>query len=82
MLLATAEWEIVAASPRDRIWGIGFGAARAGTVGRERWGLNLLGKALVEVRGVLREMDKEGEKTEGVAEEVVGEKMEEKNKDE
>ena len=81
MLLATGEREIVEASPMDRIWGIGFGAARAATVGRERWGLNLLGKALVEVRGILRERETEGENGEGVAEEVAGEKVEEKNKD-
>ncbi|KAK4136791.1 DUF1768-domain-containing protein [Trichocladium antarcticum] len=60
LLLGTGDREIVEASPRDRIWGIGFGAANAARVGRERWGLNLLGKALVEVRGVLRKM--EGEK--------------------
>ncbi|KAK4042461.1 hypothetical protein C8A01DRAFT_33534 [Parachaetomium inaequale] len=53
LLLGTGEREIVEASPRDRIWGIGFGAARAGGV-RERWGLNLLGKALMVVRGKLR----------------------------
>ncbi|KAK4153377.1 hypothetical protein C8A00DRAFT_43669 [Chaetomidium leptoderma] len=54
LLLRTGEREIVEASPMDRIWGIGFGAARAGTV-RARWGLNLLGKALMVVRGELRE---------------------------
>ncbi|KAK3903055.1 hypothetical protein C8A05DRAFT_33222 [Staphylotrichum tortipilum] len=53
MLLGTGEREIVEASPMDRIWGIGFGAAKAGSV-RERWGLNLLGKALMVVRGELR----------------------------
>lgn len=53
LLLRTGEREIVEASPMDRVWGIGFGAARAGSV-RERWGLNLLGKALMVVRGELR----------------------------
>lgn len=53
-LLATGEREIVEASPRDRIWGVGFGAKNAGER-RERWGLNLLGKALMEARRVLRE---------------------------
>lgn len=53
-LLATGEREVVEASPRDRIWGVGFGAKNAGER-RERWGLNLLGKALMEARRVLRE---------------------------
>lgn len=53
-LLATGERELVEASPMDRIWGVGFGKARAGHVSREAWGLNLLGKALMEARGVLR----------------------------
>lgn len=52
-LLGTGEKEIVEASPRDRVWGVGFGAKRAGEV-RERWGLNLLGKALMEVRERIR----------------------------
>lgn len=52
-LLGTGEKEIVEASPRDRIWGVGFGAKRAGQE-RERWGLNLLGKALMEVRERIR----------------------------
>ena len=55
VLLATGEREIVEASPMDRIWGIGFGERKAEEVGRERWGLNLLGKALMEVRSELRE---------------------------
>ncbi|OXV06888.1 hypothetical protein Egran_05345 [Elaphomyces granulatus] len=52
-LLDTGTRELVEASPRDRIWGIGFGKGRAGSV-RKRWGLNLLGKALVETRGRIR----------------------------
>lgn len=48
-LLATGNRELVEASPRDRIWGVGFGAKNAGA-NRERWGLNLLGKALMEAR--------------------------------
>lgn len=58
-LLETGDREIVEASPGDRIWGVGFGAKRAGGQ-RERWGLNLLGKALVEARRVIRE--REGER--------------------
>lgn len=72
LLLETGDRELVEASPMDRIWGIGFGAAKAGTVGRERWGLNLLGKALMEVRAMLRrEAEWEGD---GEGKEVVKEK--------
>lgn len=53
VLLGTGEREIVEASPRDRVWGVGFGEARAGKE-RGRWGLNLLGKALEEVRERIR----------------------------
>ena len=53
-LLETGDRELVEASPYDRIWGIGFTAADA-EENRERWGSNLLGKALMEVRKTLRE---------------------------
>ncbi|KAL1938423.1 hypothetical protein VTO73DRAFT_11663 [Trametes versicolor] len=59
-LLATGGRELVEASPRDRIWGIGFGRAGAERVDREAWGLNLLGRALVEARAVLRAEAAEG----------------------
>ncbi|KAL2375180.1 hypothetical protein RJ035_006789 [Blastomyces gilchristii] len=52
-LLATRDRELVEASPRDRIWGVGFGAKNAG-VRRKNWGLNLLGKALMEVKERIR----------------------------
>jgi len=47
--LETGKLILVEASPYDRIWGIGF---KEGTAmrERERWGLNLLGKALMRVR--------------------------------
>ena len=48
-LLSTGEREIVEASPLDRIWGIGFGAKNA-QASKERWGQNLLGKAIMKVR--------------------------------
>ena len=54
-LLGTGERMIVEASPLDRIWGIGFGERRALEVGRGRWGLNLLGLALMDTRRILRE---------------------------
>ncbi|KAI1198075.1 DUF1768-domain-containing protein [Nemania serpens] len=56
VLLATGDRELVEASPRDRIWGIGFGAKNAGA-NRRRWGLNLLGKCLMEVREQFRSED-------------------------
>jgi ribA/ribD-fused uncharacterized protein len=52
-LLETGDRELVEAAPRDRVWGIGFGKERAPAM-RERWGLNLLGKALMRVRERLR----------------------------
>jgi ribA/ribD-fused uncharacterized protein len=51
-LLDTGDTELVEASPYDRIWGIGFTADKAEGK-RNKWGLNLLGKALVEVRTML-----------------------------
>ncbi|CAE6504014.1 unnamed protein product [Rhizoctonia solani] len=53
-LLATEGNELVEASPFDRIWGIGFGAKQA-PMKRDKWGQNLLGKALMAVRQELRE---------------------------
>lgn len=61
-LLATGDRELVEASPRDRIWGVGFAERNAGA-NRHRWGQNLLGKALMDVRGRLR-----GEEEAGAAE--------------
>lgn len=54
MLLATGTRELVEASPQDRIWGVGYGSKNA-PVNRTKWGKNLLGKALMEVRDVLRQ---------------------------
>ncbi|KAL7936374.1 DUF1768 domain-containing protein [Trichoderma chlorosporum] len=53
-LLATGERELVEASPFDAIWGVGYKEADAEAC-REHWGLNLLGKALMEVRDMLKE---------------------------
>lgn len=58
-LLATGEAELVEASPSDRVWGIGVRAKKAAE-SRAAWGLNLLGKALMEVRQRLRGMGGEG----------------------
>lgn len=53
ILLGTGNQEIVEASPYDRIWGIGFSAGDA-EKNRDKWGLNLLGKALMSVREVIK----------------------------
>jgi ribA/ribD-fused uncharacterized protein len=57
MLLATGERELVEASPFDRIWGLGF-AEKDAQRNRHRWGQNLLGRALMDVRTRLREEEK------------------------
>lgn len=57
VLLQTGNKELVEASPMDRIWGVGFGAANAGA-NRGRWGLNLLGKCLMRAREQFREEEK------------------------
>jgi predicted NAD-dependent protein-ADP-ribosyltransferase YbiA (DUF1768 family) len=56
LLLSTGGRELVEASPFDRIWGVGFTAEDAGPR-RDEWGLNLLGKALMEVRETFRRED-------------------------
>lgn len=49
LLLETGERLLVEASPYDRIWGVGYSAAKA-EANQGRWGQNLLGKALMRVR--------------------------------
>jgi hypothetical protein len=50
-LLSTGNRVLVEASPRDRIWGIGMGAANEAATDPARWrGRNLLGFALMEAR--------------------------------
>ena len=53
-LFMTGDKELVEASPLDRVWGIGFGERNAGG-NRGRWGANLLGRCVEDVRGGLRE---------------------------
>ncbi|KAI8164909.1 hypothetical protein K4K49_012158 [Colletotrichum sp. SAR 10_70] len=62
-LLGTGERELVEASPMDRIWGIGYSPEKAPASDRSRWGLNLLGKVLMEVRAHLREEEGDSEWT-------------------
>ncbi len=53
-LRATGDRVLVEASPRDRIWGIGVGAANPDALVPSRWrGRNLLGFALMEARRAL-----------------------------
>ena len=57
-LLDTGDRELVEATPSsDRIWGIGYRAHEV-PENRSLWGLNLLGKALMEVRSMLLQEDK------------------------
>ena len=53
ILLTTGNKELVEAAPYDRIWGIGYDALNAQVTNRQKWGSNLLGKALEVVRGKL-----------------------------
>lgn len=53
-LLRTGNRELVEAAARDRVWGIGCSVARGSTFPRDRWGLNLLGRALMSVRHKLK----------------------------
>ncbi|KAJ3151613.1 hypothetical protein HDU86_006032 [Geranomyces michiganensis] len=56
ILLQSGDATIVEASPYDRIWGIGF-TKREATSNRDKWGLNLLGEALMAVRRELLAQD-------------------------
>jgi ribA/ribD-fused uncharacterized protein len=53
MLLDTGDRIIAEASPRDSIWGIGMAEDGPHVTDTSRWGLNLLGKALMRVRETL-----------------------------
>lgn len=57
-LLATGDKIIVEASPYDTIWGIGLGEDDKRCLDERQWrGQNLLGKAIMVVRDMLREED-------------------------
>ena len=49
-LILTNNKNIYEASPYDRIWGIGYSKINALKTDKEKYGLNLLGKALMELR--------------------------------
>lgn len=52
LLLQTGKRPLVEASPFDRIWGIGYSAEKA-EANRHKWGMNLLGQALDDVRATI-----------------------------
>lgn len=61
-LLSTGNAVLAEANPRDTIWGIGMTEDEAIRVVEKDWkGRNLLGKALMEVREMLRQGDGESE---------------------
>ena len=53
LLLATKDKILVESAPNDAIWGIGFNSENAMN-NKNKWGLNLLGKALMKVRSDLK----------------------------
>jgi ribA/ribD-fused uncharacterized protein len=57
VLLETGDRLLVEAAGNDKIWGIGYNAASAKRVSRDRWGQNLLGIALINVRTKIRNED-------------------------
>lgn len=57
-LLSTGDAYLVEASPFDTVWGIGLNQADAVRTDPYKWGLNLLGLALMNVRIALIQLDK------------------------
>lgn len=54
LLISTGDSILVEASPYDATWGIGMGTDTPGWDDQTRWGKNLLGKVLMDVRTVLK----------------------------
>lgn len=55
LLRDTGDRELAEASSFDKVWGIGFSADQALREPRAKWGQNLLGQALMNVRRQIRE---------------------------
>ena len=53
VFLLTAAYELVEASPVDRIWGIGMDVGNPDILNRLYWGQNLLGKAIMHARSLI-----------------------------
>ena len=72
-LLSTSGAILAEASPKDSIWGIGIDAEEASRTPMEQWrGKNLLGKALMKVREMLRKGDGDSEEVERNKEVLAG----------
>jgi len=56
ILLNTNNRELVEASPKDRIWGIGFNVGDGPKTSRDKWGQNLLGKSIMETRTIIQSL--------------------------
>ena len=56
ILLSTGDKTLVEASPYDKIWGIGLHWENDDVLDETKWqGMNLLGRALMEVRNVIKQ---------------------------
>ena len=53
-LLSTNDKELIEASPRDSFWGVGVSLGNKDLRNRSKWGMNHLGKILMEVRDAIR----------------------------
>ncbi|KAF4922319.1 N-glycosidase R617 [Colletotrichum fructicola] len=71
VLMGTGNRVLAEASPKDRIWAIGFNEKQA-MVNQRNWGENRLGKALMATREQLRNEDAEELEVEGNTAELSG----------